>query len=304
MSNPRNFAPVGFGWELLKGNALNRLRVAGAEELLGAGGALIDATGRQALSGAPLLLAAQATRAHHTFETVIAAARMGRGVQAAMLNRALLEDVLSIHWTAEHPKQAPDRAEEHDRLIALAEHDLDDKFGRVDRPLTDEEREELQKLIKLYGGARKAFRAPWHRTDTGDCFELVKKRWRDEPDAGPALDYIYEGIQRRNNLFLHSSPTAFRQTIAIDASGKRQLNRVGPDTRWSQSLRQGAGGYYLVCRVLPEEFDLDRQPIVDAFVTTTAYCRSPDEFPDLAALPDDAPCPCGSGRSAGDCHRS
>jgi hypothetical protein len=303
VSTPRSFAPVGFAWELLKGNPLNRLRIAGAEELLGAGGALIDATGRQALSGAPLLLAAQATRAQHTFETVIAAARMGRGVQAAMLNRALLEDVLSIHWTAENPQEAPVRAEEHDRLIALAEHDLEDKFGRVDRSLTSEEREELKDLIKLYGGARNAFRAAWHRTATADCFELVKKRWEEDPDAGPALDYIYEGIQRRNNLFLHSSPTAFRQTIATTASGKRQLNRVGPDTRWAQSLQQGAGGYYLVCRVLAQEFELDRQPLVDAFVTATAYCVDPDELPGLATLPADARCLCGSGRRVGDCHR-
>jgi hypothetical protein len=74
---PAPFAPAGFAWETLKDQGINRLRIAGAEEVLAAGGALIDATGRESLSGTPLLLAAQATRAQHTFETVIAAARMG-----------------------------------------------------------------------------------------------------------------------------------------------------------------------------------------------------------------------------------
>jgi hypothetical protein len=301
---PSSFAPVGFAWEMLKDKGINRLRIAGAEEALGAGGALIDATGRQSLSGTPLLLAAQATRAQHTFQTVIAAARMGRGVQAAMLNRALLEDVLSIHWTAEHPDDAPVRAGEHDRLTALAEHDLEHGFGRTDEPLTTEQREDLRELIKLYGGRRKAFRAPWHRTTPKDCFALVKKRWSEDPTAGPALDYIYEGIQRRNNLFLHSSPTAFRQTITTGLNGKRQLNRVGPDSRWAEALQQGVGGYYLVFRVLAQEFRLDKEPLAELYNRNIAYCRSPEEFPELATLPDDAACPCKSGRPVADCHRS
>jgi hypothetical protein len=161
---PPAFAPVGFAWETLKETGINRLRIAGAEELLGAGGALIDATGKERLEGPRLLITTQATRAQHTFETVIATAGMGRGVQAAMLNRALLEDVLDIHWTAENPDDAPDRATEHDRLIALAEHDLEDKFGRVERSLTSKEREELDGLMDLYGepscrGSRGASRA-------------------------------------------------------------------------------------------------------------------------------------------------
>ena len=86
---PPPFAPVGFAWDVMKQRGINQLRIAGAEELLGEGGALIDATGREQLRGAQFLMVAQATRAQHTFETVIKAARMGRGVQAAMLNRGL-----------------------------------------------------------------------------------------------------------------------------------------------------------------------------------------------------------------------
>ena len=295
---------VGFAWEVLKEKGINRLRIAGAEELLAAGGALIDATGRERLSGARSLIATQATRAQHTFETVIAAARMGRGVQAAMLNRSLLEDVLDIHWTVQHADIAPACADKHDRLIALAEHDLRDKFNRADRSLTGEEREELDRLITLYGGPRKAFKASWHRTGFKDCFAIVKDRWADQPEAGYYLDYIYEVIQRRNNLLLHSSPTAYRQTITVDADGRRHLNRIGPDGLWQESLAHGAGGYYFVCRVLAQEFGFDKEPIADLFSRSTSYCRRTDELPNFAALPDDAPCPCASGRIVSDCHRS
>jgi hypothetical protein len=116
---PPPLAPVGLAWSLMKTRGINQLRIAGAEEFLGEGGALIDATGRDQLGGAQFLMVAQATRAQHTFETVIGAARMGRGVQAAMLNRGLLDDVLDIHWTAAHPKEAPERADQRDRLIAF-----------------------------------------------------------------------------------------------------------------------------------------------------------------------------------------
>src|SRR5215204_5715283 len=109
--------PLGFAGTLLAEKGINRLRLEGAGELLAHGGTLVDETGRTRLSGAPLLLVVQAARAGHTFESVIASCSMGRGVQAAMLNRSLLEDALDVHWVAANPEFAPERAGEHDRLI-------------------------------------------------------------------------------------------------------------------------------------------------------------------------------------------
>jgi hypothetical protein len=199
---------------------------------------------------------------------------------------------------------APMHANQHDRLIALAEHDLEDRFNRADRSLSSEERDELNRLIECYGGRGRAFKAPWHRTSFGDCFELVKNRWAEEPEAGYYLDYIYDLIQRRNNLLLHGSPTAYRQTVTVDADGRVHLNRIGPDSLWSESLAQGAGGYYFVRRVLAQEFGFDREAVAEIFSRSTSYCRKADEFPDLAALPDGAACPCMSGRMVNHCHRS
>jgi hypothetical protein len=295
--------PLGVAGEILQERGINRLRIASAEELLGRGAALVDETGREGgPGGSNVLLTAQATRAVHTFEAIIGTCVLGRGVQGAMLNRSLYEDVLGIHWVAENPKLAPERAEEHDRLIALAEHKLESTFGRTDRPLTEEEGNELDELIDLYGGPREAFTADWHRASFSECFELVKARWREHPEASGYFDYIYDVMQRRNNLMLHPSPTAFRQTF-ITVDGKRRLNRAGPDERWIQALADGSGAFYMVMRVLAEEFDLDKDPSAESFSRTTEFLKE-IEANDLQALPDDAECPCGTGLRVAECHRS
>jgi hypothetical protein len=132
----------------------------------------------------------------------------------------------------------------------------------------------------------------------------VHDRWKDEPEAAGFLDYIYEVIQRRNNLLLHGSPTAYRQVLTQHSDGRIQLNRVGPDALWMESLAQGAGGYYLVLRVMAEEFGLGKERLAEAFSRATSYCRKLDEFPGLGDIPDEAECPCGSGQAVGQCHRS
>ena len=220
-----------------------------------------------------------------------------------MLNRSLFEDVLDIHWVAENPDLAPDRAEEHDRLMALAEHKLESDFGRADRPLTKAESEELDKLIDAYGGPRRAYTASWHRCTFEECFALVKERWSDYEDAAGSLDYIYDVRQRRSNLLLHPSPTAFRQAFVRVGQGRRVLNRAGPDQRWIDALRNGSGAFYMVIPVPAEEFALDKEPAAESFSRTTDLLKQID-MSELTELPDDAACLCGSGLEVGECHRS
>ncbi|HSP55683.1 MAG TPA: DUF5677 domain-containing protein, partial [Dehalococcoidia bacterium] len=204
--------PIGIAGEILQAKQINRLRIASAEELLGRGAALVDETGGFALDGSKALLTAQATRAIHTFEAVIGSCILGRGVQASMLNRALYEDVLDIHWVAEHPELAPERADEHDRFMALAERKLETQYERTERPLNNDEEQELAQLVGKYGGRREAFTASWHRASFDECLQLVKARWSEHEEAAGYFGYIYDVTQRRNNLMLHPSPTAFRQT--------------------------------------------------------------------------------------------
>jgi hypothetical protein len=160
--------------------------------LLDAGARLVDETGRQPVGGARLLLVVQATRATHSFESVIALCQIGRGVQAAMINRSLLEDVLDVHWVAEHPDEAPVLADQHERLIELGERVLFQRFGRPITPLDDAERADLDRLSKLYDG----FRRSWTLASDASRVALIKERWTD-PGAASLIDQTYELIQRR-----------------------------------------------------------------------------------------------------------
>src|SRR5690349_8978263 len=156
MEQPRR-QQVGFGATLLGDQRIYRLRIAAGEDLLDEGARLLDETGREPVGGARLLLVVQATRAIHIFESVIALCRIGRGVPASMLNRALLEDALDVHWVAANPELAPARADEHERLIELGERAMDQRFGRPTVPMTSEELDEFDHLRAQY----RDFRAPW-----------------------------------------------------------------------------------------------------------------------------------------------
>lgn len=281
----------------MEDSGINRLRFAAAQELLDEGARLVDETGRERLSGAPLILAAQATRATHIFESIIALCRIGRGVPGAMLNRALLEEVLDVHWVAAHADQAPDRATDHDTLIGLGERAMEIDFGRPATPLSPAEAERLVELSKEY----KNFRLPWTRAGERERTDLISARWGDE--AARDIRYVYDVIQRQNNTLLHGSPTAYRHAMS-DAPGRGpQINRAGPDMRWRDSLGHGILGYYLVCRVIAEEFGFDKEPAVQAFHLASCLVK-PTHSLSLDDFPGDAPCPCESGLAVDNCHRS
>jgi hypothetical protein len=124
-----------------------RLRIETAEDLLDEGARLFDETGRTGLARSKLLLAAQAARCIHIFESVIALCRIGRGVPASMLDRALFEEALDAYWIAANLEDAPVRADEHERALELGEHDLEQRFGSA-APMTEAEQDELAQVIR------------------------------------------------------------------------------------------------------------------------------------------------------------
>jgi hypothetical protein len=288
---------VGFAAILIPDSEINWLRFSACEDLLDEGARLVDETGRTEIGGAKLLLAVQATRATHSFEGVIALCKIGRGVQAAMLNRSLLEDALDVHWVAANPDTAPALADDHERLITLGERAVMAGFGREDAvPLDAEEREELARLAKVYDG----FRRSWTLASDEARVALIKESWKEHPEAGGFIDQTYELIQRQNNTLLHSSPTALG--IAM-TPGRRGPNRVGPDLWWPQALAHGALAYYFVCRVIANEFGLSKDSAADAYQRTAWFTKQLDAA-QTEGLAADAACPCGSGRAFGMCHGS
>jgi hypothetical protein len=168
---PARWHQVGFAPQLIADSGINRLRFSSCEDLLDEGARLVDETGRTPVGVVKLVLAVQATRATHSFESVIILCGIGRGVQAAMINRSLLEDALDVHWIAANPDEAPALADQHERLIELGERAMFSGFGRADiTALENSERAELAKLSRLYDG----FRRSWTLTNDADRIALIK----------------------------------------------------------------------------------------------------------------------------------
>jgi len=87
------------------------------------------------------------------------------------------------------------------------------------------------------------------------------------------------------------------------SSGRRGVNRLGPDGRWRDAIAHGSLGFYLVIRVLAKEYGLDRTVAERIFVYSGCLSHTfSDE--ELRSVPEAAPCPCGSGRAVENCHRS
>ncbi len=68
---PRNH-PIGVAGRFVGTSGIDRLRFGACGDLLDAGAVMVDETGRRRVSGMRMLLAVQATRATHTFESIIA----------------------------------------------------------------------------------------------------------------------------------------------------------------------------------------------------------------------------------------
>jgi hypothetical protein len=286
--------PVGVAEAVLDDLGINRLRFDVAQELLSEGARLVDETAQMSISGAKLLLAVQGTRAIHIFESVIVLCRIGRGVPASMLNRALLEEALDAYWITAHPDLAPARADEHERLLVLAERSMEQEFGRPGAPLSAAERTELSSLRRRYSN----FRAPWTLASDQERIGLIKQSWGVA--AADHIEYVYQVIQRQNNALLHPSPLAYSLEML---DGRRGINRLGPDGRWRDALAHGALGFYLIIRVLAAEFGFDKAGAerLFAFLGCLSHTFSDEE---LRCIPRGSACPCGSGRVVERCHYS
>ena len=286
---------VGCAAQLIPDSGINRLRFSACEDLLDEGARLVDETGRTPIGGVKLLLAVQATRATHSFESVIALCRIGRGVQAAMINRSLLEDVLDVHWVAANSDDAPRLADQHERFFQLGERDTFARFGRDITPLDADEREELKGWLKLYDG----FRRSWTLANEPSRIALIKPRWAGD-EAASYIDQSYKIIQRQNNALLHSSPTALSLAMTPGRGGP---NRVGPDQWWRQALDHGVLADFFICVVISDEFGIARDAAAGAYFRASCLTKELSDE-QTAGLGAGDPCSCASGRRYRDCHGS
>jgi Family of unknown function (DUF5677) len=269
-----------------------RLRIDAAQDLLDEGARMVDETGRTNLAQVRLLLAAQATRCVHIFESVIALCRIGRGVPASMLDRSLFEEALDAYWIAGNPEEAPARADEHERAVGLGERMVAQRFDHSSTPMSEEEEAEVKQVMSRYKG----FQRSWTLATTQERLDLVKASWGDE--AVDKLDYVYEVMQRQSSVLLHPSPLGYGLAMG---PGRKQINRIGPDELWRDALGRGCLGFYLVLRVIAQEWGFERTTAERLFVyASCVMLRLSDD--ELGTVRDGGQCPCGSGRAVEDCH--
>ena len=168
-------------------------------------------------------------RAARTYDAAIALALSGNGIQAAMLDRPLLEDALDVAWITANPEIATSRADEHDQAIRLADRDIEWRLKRVGTELTNDERGELSAALKRYDG----FRASWTLSTEKHRIGLLTASM--PPQAATYIDYTYQAIKRRTNVFLHGSPAGWRQLVDATPTGMR-IRAGDPDHWWLRGV--------------------------------------------------------------------
>jgi hypothetical protein len=204
---------------------------------------------------------------------VIALCAIGRGAQAAMVNRSLLEDALDVSWVFENQDTAPALADEHEYLVELGERAQLLRFGRDAEALNQAEQAELRSLLRRFDN----FYASWTLASADDRLAAMKRKW--EPEAEEYLDQTYKLIQRQNNVLLHDGPTSLALAML---PGRRGPNRVGPDLWWRQALAHGVLGYYLICRIIARQFTSTCSP---QWTPTYEQVASPGANPRRARRP-------------------
>ena len=273
---------------------LHEVRLAAASTMRDTARTLLAKAGRVASDDHHTLLLVIGERAARSYEASVALAANGNGIQAAMLNRSLLEDALDVAWVNANPQTATSCADEHDRAISLADREIEWRSKGVGTQLTDLEQDELRAAARRYRG----FQASWTLSSEPDRVALLKASMPAE--AASYIDYSYEAIKRRSNALLHGSPAAWRQLVDSTPQGLRI--RVGaPDHWWLEALRHAVLGHHLVIRSIAASLGLDPTAQNDAF--HHASCVTAElSAPQLTGVDRNDLCPCGSELAFGECH--
>lgn len=255
---------------------------------------LAEATSRATDSHHVLLLVI-GERTFRSYVSSSALALGGHGIQAAMLNRSMLEDALDVAWVAANPDTAAKLADDHDRAIYLADRQVEAKYKDDNPPLTDDEEKELAAAAKRYRG----FQASWTLASEEDRLTLLKASMPKE--AASMVDYTYDAIKKRANVLMHGAPTAWRQVTEHDPGGAVRIRSGEPDHYWVQALGHAILGFHLTIRSIGAAFGIPLDREFDTFFHAT--CVVKDLAADqLTGVAGDAPCLCGSGLPKAGCH--
>lgn len=236
-----------------------------------------------------------------TFEAMVVLASHGYGEQVAMLNRSLFEQMLDSHWTADNWAEARTLMKEHEQLTigefaaASQRHP-----GYMPAPASGRKVPTQQVLAKLKS---KFARAGFSWTARGLRRRVGEVRDQWPPNARPAFDFFADVPHTIDNLWLHPSPFALKQSVAPSGTGI--------------SFNYGPSGFYVeqalffgcwnLGQLIGLVIDMCKPPGITAEAfQTKAFGPACAKFIVLSAEEMKAgrndPCPCESGLKFKRCH--
>ncbi|HEV2945155.1 MAG TPA: SEC-C metal-binding domain-containing protein [Solirubrobacteraceae bacterium] len=241
------------------------------------------------------LVAAEGARGLKTYRGSLDAALGGYGPQAAMLNRALFESMVSCWWACKNPELAAERFEQHQahqrglwrkRLAAVGESGIENV------PSEDEQRE----LDKIFG--------PWgDRLWCGMPLHKLVKEVEDEWEQPEVLHGFFAIAHAANNETQHTSARSLLSGVIEETDNSFRLD-AGPSLYGvQQSLHGALWSYGHILRAVATYFEVDGY---DEIEVTRVRCEA--AFMPLNALNVEQnpgrndPCPCGSGKKFKKCH--
>lgn len=167
-------------------------------------------------------------RSYRTYLVVVHLCKCGYGLQAAMLNRTLFEDMIAAHWASKHPKAAATRMAEHDAYTATlrgeeyARHGIDKPSGDNLPTYTKKQRERLDRRYRRGSSG-------WTGQSVPAMVKDVESLW-SAPDRR-LLRQMHDIAHRANNTLLHHSATSLSLGVTIreGADGEHTtIFNVGP----------------------------------------------------------------------------
>lgn len=139
-----------------------------------------------------------------TFEAVIVLCERGLAPQAMMLNRALFEQMVDLHWVRANPELAEQRFVEHARLNQHRRREAARHHpGIVPEPAAPQEElppDEVNALKKLFAAGGES----WTGVRLDRRVEAIEGQWGDESERR-VLRFMHDVVNRLNNDELHPS---------------------------------------------------------------------------------------------------
>lgn len=242
-------------------------------------------------------------RSMKTYLAVLHLCEGGFGEQAAMLNRALFEDLADAAWATTHPEVARRNFAEQAELEQLHTYEVvARKYPRhaaTTPPLSKEQHEKLKWLRKRYGEHADH---SWTRRSVYRRLKESQDLW-DEGDR-ESIWIWYDVIHRRHNAYLHTSPITLDATFVGVQDGDVATFKAGPtDTGIKEALYAAAWIITITTTVALRHFEATTTDEFTAFSRQAIRTIQPLTEDQLMGVGRNDPCPCGSGHKYKRCHQ-